>query len=128
MEELLADVEAGAYGEPKTVYLPHLEGDTFRALPVSDLDLLEEGEFGLPQAPHIEGDFDMRIDLVLVPGVAFTKKGDRLGMGKGYYDRYLEGVCNLPKLGIAFSEQILETLPVEPHDQGLDGVLTDSHK
>jgi len=58
-----------------------------------------------------------KIDLVIVPGVAFDKKGNRLGRGKGYYDRFLKSLPQgTRRLGLAFNFQILPCLPVNPHD------------
>jgi 5-formyltetrahydrofolate cyclo-ligase len=65
-------------------------------------------------------------DVVVAPGLAFTTAGDRLGQGGGWYDRYLADVradCTI--IGVCFSEQIVDTLPVEPHDIAMDHVVTD---
>jgi 5-formyltetrahydrofolate cyclo-ligase len=65
-------------------------------------------------------------DVVVVPGLAFTTAGDRLGQGGGWYDRYLADVrtdCTI--IGVCFSEQIVEALPVEPHDIAMHHVVTD---
>ena len=64
-----------------------------------------------------------RLDFVLVPGVAFAMDGRRLGRGKGVYDRLLASVHG-GKCGAGFDEQIVDDLPVEPHDIRLDGILT----
>ena len=66
-----------------------------------------------------------RLDFALVPGVAFTLDGRRLGRGKGYYDRLLTGVRGL-KAGVAFDLQLVGTIPVEPHDCRVDCILTPS--
>ncbi len=62
-----------------------------------------------------------RLDAVIVPGVAFDKKGNRLGRGKGYYDRFL---ASLPKrtfsVGLAFRQQILPSIPLLRHDISVD--------
>jgi 5-formyltetrahydrofolate cyclo-ligase len=64
------------------------------------------------------------IDLILIPGLAFTRKGERLGRGGGYYDRFLARVgLRAVKLGICFKEQLLEELPIESHDARVDRVL-----
>lgn len=64
-------------------------------------------------------------DLVLVPGLAFDERGGRVGRGRGYYDRYLEGKTAL-KIGVAFEAQVLrKKLALEPHDQLLDGLITE---
>ena len=63
------------------------------------------------------------LDLVLVPGVAFDLHGRRLGRGKGYYDRLLDTVRG-KTCGVAFDEQIVSRVPVEPHDVQLNCILT----
>ena len=69
-------------------------------------------------------------DVVLVPLLAFTRRGDRLGYGGGYYDATLAGLRadnpDLLVLGIAHSGQMVRVLPVETHDQKLDAVLTEN--
>jgi len=74
-----------------------------------------------------EDDLDRSVpDVVIVPGVAFTTTGDRLGQGGGWYDRFLPG---LPKctevIGVCFAEQLLKTLPIEAHDVVVHRVVTD---
>ncbi len=64
-----------------------------------------------------------RLDLVLVPGVAFDLDGRRLGRGRGYYDRLLDSVC-AKTCGVAFDEQIVNEVPVEAHDVLLNCILT----
>lgn len=67
------------------------------------------------------------VDVVVVPGVAFTASGDRLGQGGGWYDRFL---CRLGpgslSVGVCFVEQVLDDLPLESHDVVLDRVVTDA--
>lgn len=65
-----------------------------------------------------------RCDLVLVPALAVDTACRRLGYGRGYYDRFLSGVP-APRLGLAFELQVVEHLPVEPHDLPLDAVATE---
>ena len=69
-------------------------------------------------------------DVVLVPLLAFTRRGDRLGYGGGYYDATLAGLRadnpDLLALGIAHGGQAVRVLPSEPHDQRLDAVLTEN--
>ena len=64
------------------------------------------------------------IDLIVVPGVAFDRKGNRLGRGKGYYDRLLPQIPSAYKAGICFSFQIVEEIPAEPFDICMDEVIT----
>lgn len=88
-------------------------------------DDLEEGtDFGVPiGAPKATAPIEVP-DICFIPGLAFSKKGGRLGRGKGYYDRYLEDYSGV-KIGVAYSEQLIEDIPSEDHDQLLDGVVTD---
>lgn len=82
------------------------------------------GQFGirepLPSCPEVALN---RLDLVLVPGVAFDARGARLGRGKGFYDRSLAEVCGT-KCGVAFEEQIVDAVPVGPLDIRLNCILT----
>lgn len=73
----------------------------------------------------------------MLPGVAFTKSGARLGHGKGFYDSFIskhlrwsrEKGLNRPSLiAVALKEQIIDELPLEEHDQALDGVVTGNGK
>jgi 5-formyltetrahydrofolate cyclo-ligase len=66
-----------------------------------------------------------QIVVMIVPLVAFDAQCNRLGMGGGYYDRYLPRLSPLTKtLGIAFDEQLVENLPLEPHDSPLSAIIT----
>lgn len=64
-----------------------------------------------------------RLDFALVPGLGFDARGQRIGRGKGHYDRLLAGFTGM-KIGVAFDFQILTEVPHEPHDIALDGVVT----
>lgn len=67
------------------------------------------------------------IDIVLVPGTCFTPEGHRLGMGAGYYDRYMSEPAFSPlKVGVAYTFQVLKSLPQEDHDLTMDMVVTDT--
>lgn len=67
-----------------------------------------------------------QVDVVLVPGIAFTIEGDRLGQGGGWYDRFLAGVdSNCTTIGVGFEIQIVDALPTEAHDITLDAIVTE---
>lgn len=78
---------------------------------------MEPAAMGIPAptaaCPAVE---PQEIDLIIVPGVAFTPSGDRLGYGGGFYDRYLPLCTRARLLACAFEEQMLDTLPTEAHD------------
>ncbi len=81
----------------------------------------------IPQSPKTEADLHLpeTIDLILVPGLAFSKDRHRLGRGGGFFDRLLAGKAKEAfKLGIAFSFQVVDHVPTEAHDVVLDAVVT----
>ncbi|HRD47008.1 MAG TPA: 5-formyltetrahydrofolate cyclo-ligase, partial [Caulobacter sp.] len=73
---------------------------------------------------------DVSPDLVMVPLLAFDAAGGRLGQGGGHYDRTMAALRNRPSsppfVGMAYSGQQVAALPREPHDQPLDGILTEA--
>jgi 5-formyltetrahydrofolate cyclo-ligase len=92
---------------------------------------LKEGAFGIlePRLGMPLGDVS-RLGLVLVPGSAFDAGGGRLGRGGGYYDRFLSMLKPLrsggpAKIGIGFSCQLVESVPVGPRDVALDYIVTE---
>ena len=82
------------------------------------------GQFGIrePKPGCVEMALS-RLDLILVPGVAFDLHGRRLGRGRGFYDRLLTEITGL-KCGIALDEQIADEVPAGEHDQQMDFILT----
>ena len=83
----------------------------------------------IPRTALNESDvcFSLTPTLVLVPGLAFTRDGARLGRGGGFYDRLLNGqAANAIKFGICFEFQVVDFVPSETHDVLLDAVVTDA--
>ena len=119
-----------ALADGKLTALPRFNarmGD-YEAAVISDpaTDLVE-GKFGIIEPAATCATVDLkRLDLVLVPGVAFGWQGHRLGRGKGFYDRLLAEVPG-KTCGVAFDQQVVSTIPVEPHDVRLNCILTPSH-
>jgi len=87
---------------------------------LDSLDDLVPGRFRVPtcDGPVIEP------SLVLVPGLAFNRSGGRLGYGAGFYDRWLSA-HPARTIGVCFEAQLVDDLPLEPHDHPLDAVLTE---
>jgi 5-formyltetrahydrofolate cyclo-ligase len=120
-----------AQRQDKTILLPVISKSQKKVIPsqVSDLNReLETGPYGIKQPKECflrPVDFD-DIDLVIVPAVAFDKKGNRLGRGKGYYDRLLNQIPpHIPTVGLAFAFQVLDTLPqLAGHDCPVKKVIT----
>ena len=85
---------------------------------------IREGHFGIREpCSRCARVSPGKLDLILVPGVAFDLQGHRLGRGKGYYDQLL-GVLRASTCGVAFEEQIVDEIPLEPHDVRLNCILT----
>lgn len=110
----------------KTLLLPAIEGDDILLLPYSNDQALITGAYGIKEpgrtgCPSVS---EKEIDLLIVPGVAFDRQGNRLGRGKGYYDRLLSRL-NVPKVGLCFDFQLFPHIPTEPFDIRMDGIVTD---
>lgn len=90
-------------------------------------DTLSEGAYGINEPIDDKAVKAEQIDIAIIPGVAFTAGGHRLGRGKGYYDRYLsqEGF-RAETIGVCFDHQLLDTIPCEPHDMQVKSVITAS--
>jgi len=117
---------AEALATGKALALPRFDETqrAYSACRVADPADLRKARFGVlepdPACPEVPLN---RLDFVAVPGVAFTLDGRRLGRGKGFYDRLLASVGGI-KCGVAFEQQIVDDMPVEPHDIRLDYILT----
>jgi len=85
---------------------------------------LKKGPYGVSE-PVVSRYIDLKdLDLVVTPGLAFDKKGNRLGRGKGYYDRFLKQIPkDTPSIGLAFRMQILPKVPVTSSDVSVSKVL-----
>lgn len=111
------------------VLLPYVEGGTLGVARVRDLDAdLAPGYRGIRE-PVRSGRRPARadrVDAAVVPGVAFDAAGRRLGYGGGFYDRLLEHLPTAtPVIGVAFRAQLIEDVPVEPHDVTVDILVVD---
>jgi 5-formyltetrahydrofolate cyclo-ligase len=84
--------------------------------------------FIIPQTLRVEAQLELPFspELILVPALAFLHSGHRLGRGGGFYDRLLSGrAAQAFKLGICFAFQLVETIPIEPHDAIMNAVISD---
>lgn len=111
--------------EKKVLLLPLIAGEDLRLLPYKGTDSLKPGAFGIME-PIVEEEAmdESKIDLIIVPGVAFDRQLNRMGRGKGYYDRLLS-TLQVPKIGICFDFQLLESVPTEPFDKKMDMIITE---
>ena len=87
-----------------------------------DESTLVPDPYGAMQPPaHVD---DAEVDLAIVPLVGFTDTGQRLGQGGGHYDRLLAAQPDLVPIGLAWDCQLVDALPLEPHDRSLRAVIT----
>ncbi|TRY63957.1 hypothetical protein TCAL_07693 [Tigriopus californicus] len=98
--------------------------DDYDRLPLTRWNIKQPHE----QDTHRPDALKSGLDLILVPGLAFTASGQRLGRGKGYYDTYLQKCKSIlspgpQTLALAFQEQIVDHIPTHDHDQSLDAVI-----
>ena len=117
----------------KTVLLPRVTGDTDMELRIYTAPAdLAAGHYGIMEPTgEVYTDYG-RIDVAVVPGMAFDAQGHRLGRGKGYYDRFLSGVRAQggdagprPFVGLCFHCQLQDALPAEPWDERMTHICTD---
>jgi len=103
----------------KVLVLPRIVGDLLEPALVGEGTRPAVWGIQEPQGAVVD---PTTIDLIIVPGVAFTSDGGRLGHGKAYYDRFLPGTRAFT-VGACFAEQLVDELPLEPHDVRLDLVV-----
>ena len=88
---------------------------------------LENGAYGIPEPAQSCEEVDYRdIDIVIAPGLAFTMKGDRLGYGGGYYDRFLHANPDLLRCALTYDRLILDFLPVKNNDVPVDYLISET--
>lgn len=117
------------HGAGKSFAYPRVTEDRLDLFRVASLHELAPGAFGVrePLARIENAIAPESLDLILVPGVAFTADGARLGRGGGFYDRLLAWLTpRTCKIGVCFDAQLLPELPIEPHDQHMDFIATES--
>ncbi|MBU0533532.1 MAG: 5-formyltetrahydrofolate cyclo-ligase [Candidatus Omnitrophica bacterium] len=119
-----------ALGEKKEVSVPFILKSQNITIPckINDFSNLEPGPFGIlqPSKEKIRNIPIESIDLVIVPGIAFDRKGNRVGKGKGFYDRFLKSInATIPKIALAFSMQIVEQISTTENDVAVDKIITE---
>ncbi len=118
-----------ALGDKKKLFLPWVTPKTndIALAPIQELkNDLVVSHYGIlePKDELKKTTFDPVLDIILVPGIGFDKTGNRIGHGKGYYDRLLactEGI----RCGICFESHLVEQVPIDTYDQKMDLVITE---
>jgi len=112
----------------KKLLVPVVEEGELISVELTSFNHLEKNSFGVREpVAHVPSSLESEIDLVLVPLLAVDSKGNRLGYGKGYYDRFFKRLNSQAfKLGVAFEFQMLSHVPATESDVRLDAVVTES--
>ena len=123
------DLIEHAWTMGKKVAVPKVHGDVMEFYYIEAFQQLESGYFGImePGSECSKLEHVSNNSLVIMPGVAFDKMGNRIGYGRGYYDKYFSSYSDLYKMAIAYSEQIVEEIPADNLDVKADCVVTDEN-
>ncbi len=116
----------------KRIVVPYCRPERLELYYLEGLDELSPGTMRIPEPKaELRGRADRKadvsqVDLIVVPGVAFDRRGGRLGHGKGYYDRLLRRVRpDTALIGLAFECQLLPEVPMLPHDVYVHKLITE---
>ena len=124
LQKILAD----ALNSKKILAIPLIVGKgEMSAVEVPNFDALEVGDFGiLTVRKDLRKFIDAeKINCVIVPGAAFDLNFNRLGLGGGFYDKFLPRAINAKKIALAYDFQIVDAIPIEPHDFKVDMIITE---
>lgn len=119
--------ESMTLGKQVIVPKSNTQNNTLILSKLTSWDDLEIGAYQIlePKKECIKEISFETIDLIIVPGVVFDCKGNRIGHGKGYYDRLMNNTRDIPHIGLAFEFQIVDNVPVEKHDMAIDKIITE---
>ena len=112
-----------AMKDGKRVAVPKCYGDEMRFIYMDDLSKVEKGYANIPEPIADDPVADDKTALVLMPGMAFTTDGKRMGYGGGFYDKFLAAEPNHPTVALCYGFQMVEDLPTEDYDIPVDCVL-----
>ena len=112
-----------AMRDGKRIAVPKCHGDEMRFIYMDDLSKVEKGYANIPEPIADDPVADDKTALVLMPGMAFTKDGKRMGYGGGFYDKFLAAEPQHPTVALCYDFQMVEDLPTEDYDIPVDCVL-----
>lgn len=111
------------WAKEKQIILPVVIGDDLELRSYHGRHELAVGAYGIEEPTGLAFTEKERIECIVVPGVAFDRHGNRLGRGKGYYDRLLPRLPQAYKIGLCFPFQLVDEVPAEPFDIPMDEVI-----
>ena len=112
-----------ALRDGKRVAVPKCYGDQMRFIYMEDLSLVENGYANITEPIADEPVAEDPTALVLMPGLAFTKEGNRMGYGGGFYDKFLAAEPNHPTVALCYDFQMVDYIPTDDYDIPVDCVL-----
>lgn len=114
--------------EGKQIYVPEIVSKhEIVAVKLNDLQFLTNDSYGIRSVSGKKEYLEHKsLQLVLVPGVGFSTCGGRIGMGAGYYDRFLAKASNALRVGITYNTLLCEDIPMDEHDQVMQYVITET--
>ncbi|GAA0071466.1 5-formyltetrahydrofolate cyclo-ligase [Clostridium sardiniense] len=117
-----------ALNSGKEVYVPKVIKKDMILIKIDSLENLVTSSYGILEPIGDKSDLDVnKLELIVMPGVAFDKSGNRLGYGGGYYDKFLEqNKIECKKIALSYDFQVLEKLEVEEHDIKVDLIITEN--
>lgn len=119
-----------AIQEGKKIYVPKTikENKEMRAIEIKSLKNLKEDKFGILEPENFEGEINKNeLDLIIVPGAAFDRRGNRIGYGGGYYDRYFSDLeINIKKVALSYELQLVKNIVSEKYDIKVDFIITEN--
>ena len=115
-----------AWRSAKKVAVPKVLGDEMEFYYIQSFEDLEEGYKGIPEPMQTDLAQDENM-LVIMPGAAFDKTCNRIGYGKGYYDKYLQIHPSCKMIALAFELQMLEAIPADTHDICPNIIITEEN-
>ncbi len=117
------NIMLGVLEQDKKMLLPKITENNMEFYIVPDLEKLEKGRFDIME-PKDSCKKAGNIDCILIPTIGISKSGDRLGYGRGYYDKFLSST-NAVKISLTYSKQIVKFVPSESHDIKIDLIITE---
>ena len=107
----------------KNIYVPYVQENEMKFSQIRSLNDLEKGIYGILE-PKQKKDEGVALDVVIVPGVAFDEEGNRIGYGKGYYDKFLKNT-KAKTIALAYEAQIEDAVTCDEHDVPVQKIITE---
>ena len=114
-----------ALKQNKRIVLPVINDGKMEFRLFTGAESLSIGAFGIAEPRDSALIQPSQIDLFIVPGIAFDRTGNRMGRGKGYYDKYLAEICK-PIIGLCFGFQLFDSIPAESHDVKMRMIVSEN--